>query len=73
MTAEQTKAVTLAADPGPPSAAWTLLYQTTIQNFGNTGTEQNTISIYRLNDINRGELLHGVHGSAGEAELERQL
>src|SRR5215472_7190844 len=52
VTTEQTRALAAAADPSPPAQAWTLLYQTTIESFGSGGSEQNTIGLYRLNDIN---------------------
>jgi hypothetical protein len=52
-TTEQTKALAAVGDPGPPSQAWTLLYQTTVYSAGFNNSEQNSIAIYRLNDTNR--------------------
>ena len=50
--AQQTKALTGVGDPTPPEKAWTLLSETTVQGSSNNlNFEQNTISIYRLNDI----------------------
>jgi Bacterial Ig-like domain (group 3)/Galactose oxidase, central domain len=50
IAAEQTKALAAVGDPTPPAAAWTLLYQTTVE--AEAGDyEQNTIAIYRLNGI----------------------
>jgi len=61
---EQTKALDAAADPEPPAQAWTLLYQTTIHAYGDEGSEQDTVELYRLNDINPESDYYMVYTSA---------